>query len=220
MVSASKLLVMTGVETLNAARGKLARKANQLHARHAHGRQSPALVLMTDDSREVDWVEAVRALPSGSAVVVRHRDGKARERLARALRGVARERGVKLLIADDAALALRVRADGVHVPEKHVTRIAALRARHAHWFVSASAHNARAVAAASRAGADGVLIAPVFATGSHPGRRTLGALRLTALATQARIGVYALGGIDCISVQRLIAAPLNGVALIGGWTER
>jgi thiamine-phosphate pyrophosphorylase len=217
MPSAITLVDMAGVETLNEARGKLARWALRLNARD--GRGLPALILMTDDMRDADWTEAVRALPQGSAIVVRHRDGPAREALARRLKPICAARRVKLLIADDAGLAERVRGDGVHVPEKHVARVAPLKALHPHWLVTTSAHNARAVEAASRAGADAVLIAPAFATASHPQRAALGALRLAALAAQARVAAYALGGIDADSIARLSAARLSGVALIGGWTR-
>ena len=216
MVSAITLVDMAGVETLNEARGKLARKARQLNARHGRG-CAPALILMTDDAREADWPSAVRALPPGSAVIVRHRDARAREDLARRLRPICAVRRIKMLIADDARLALRVRADGVHLPEKHVGRVDALRALHRHWFVSTSAHNVRAMRAAARA--DAVLIAPAFPTASHPGRPALGPLRVAALAAQTRAAAYALGGIDATSIQRLSAARLGGVALIGGWTK-
>jgi len=209
---------MTGVETPNEARSKLWRKAGQFNARSAR-RTLPALVLMTDDMRDVDWLTAVLALPPETAVIVRHRDAHKRETLARQLRPVCAARRIKLLIADDPALAMRVRADGVHIPERFVARLAALKALHPSWLVTTSAHSARAVDAASRANADGVLIAPVFATASHPGREALGALRLRALCTRSRVAAYALGGIDAKSIQRLAALPLSGVALIGGWTK-
>lgn len=174
---------------------------------------------MTDDTRGVDWPSAVRALPSGSAVIVRHRDARARESLARRLRGVCAERRIRLLIADDPALAQRVRADGVHLPQKRMARVQAVRSINARWIVTTAAHDAVSVRAASRVGADAVLIAPVFATASHPGRRGLGALRLAALSAHAGVATYALGGVDAASVQRLLAIPLSGVALIGGWTK-
>lgn len=210
---------MAVVETPNEARSKIVRIAGRLRARNARGRAVPALVLMTDDERPADWVGAVRALPSGGAVVVRHRDGRERERLARQLRAICAARRIKLLIADDAALALRVRADGVHMPEKRARRIAALRISHPGWLITTSAHSAMAVVAAARWGAHGVLIGPVFATASHPGRDSLGVLRLTALSVQARVAAYALGGVNADSIQRLAALPLSGVALIGGWTK-
>lgn len=209
MVSA----IVAGMGTLTEARGKLARAAARLNARH--GRGLPSLILMTDDARDVDWVEAVSALPRGAAVIVRHRDARTRERLARRLRGVASARGVKLMIADDEGLAVRVRADGMHVPQRHGAKAAAIKARHPHWLVTASAHDATAM----RVQADAVIVGPVFVTASHPEARGLGVARFAALANGAR-RVYALGGVDAASVQRLAATRICGVALIGGWTFR
>jgi thiamine-phosphate pyrophosphorylase len=210
---------MTGVETLNEARGKLSRKAGQLNARNAGDRGLPPLLLLTDDAREVDWVEAVRALPPGCAVVVRHRQPAGRERLARQVRPICAAGRLKLLVADDAALAVRVGADGVHLPQRRTSKISALKAHYPQWLVTASAHNEAGVLAASRLRADAVLIAPVFATASHPGSQTLGVLRLTALAARARVAAYALGGVDGRTAQQLSATPLCGIALIGGWTS-
>lgn len=177
----------------------------------------PALVLMTDDTRAADWKEAVAALPSGSAVVVRHRNGREREALARAVRGVCRQRRVKLLIADDVALAVRLQADGVHLPEARLARLSGLRARFPHWLLTAAAHDAAALAEAARRGADAVFVSPVFATASHPRAETLGAVRLAALAASVRVPVLALGGVDGDNVQRLTPARVAGVGVIGAW---
>lgn len=208
MVSA----IVAVMDTLSEARGKLARAAARLNARN--GRGLPPLILMTDDVRRVDWTAAVEALPRGAAVIVRHREAPAREALARRLYGVARARGVKLLVADDERLAVRVRADGVHVPQRRAAKAAAIKARHPRWLVTVSAHGHSSVAAARYA--DAVLVAPVFATASHPGGRPLGVARFAAL-TQRGACVYALGGIDAASVRRLGAMRIAGVALIGGW---
>jgi len=196
--------------SLDDKREKLARAAARLNARN--GRGLPSLVLMTDDARTADWLEAVSALPRGAAVIVRHREAHARETLARRLRGVTRARGIKLLIADDEALALRVWADGMHVPQRHGPKAAAIRARHPHWLVTASAHDA----AAARVEADALIVSPVFATASHPGATSLGLARFAELARGGR-AVYALGGIDADSVGRLGAMRICGIALIGGW---
>ncbi len=219
MVSAIRLVDMAGVETLNEARGKLARKAGQLNLRNGRGRGLPAIVLMTDDTRDADWVEAAKALPAGSAVVVRHRDARAREQLARRLRAVCAPRRIKLLIAEDAALAQRVRADGVHLPQRAMSKVGATRALNRRWLVTTSAHGSASVAMASRLGADALLVAPVFETASHAERRALGALGLSALIHQAGLAAYALGGVDAFRVQRLMALPISGIALIGGWTK-
>ena len=78
------------------------------------------LVLMTD-GRKADWSRAVRALPPGSVVVVRARDAKQRDVMARQLSGLA-----TLLIADDPALVVRTGAAGVHLPQTRMREAA-------HW---------------------------------------------------------------------------------------
>lgn len=203
---------------MNEAQANLARHARALNMRHAHGRALPAIVLMTDDTRKFDWSAAVAALPPGSAVIVRHRDAAGRERLARQLRPLCRARRVALLIADDAALAQRVRADGVHVPERHLERLPGIRTRNTRWLVMCSAHGAAAVRRAARLGADAALVSPVFATASHPERDALGVTRFAALVGGGS-AVYALGGIETETIRRLAAHRIVGIGLIGGWAR-
>lgn len=203
---------MRGVETLNEARGKLARGARRLNAKYGHPRL-PALVLMTDDSRAVNWGAAITALPPGSAIVLRHREADVRASLARLIKPTCRARRLKLLIADDVALAVRVGADGVHVPEARGARVAAIKRAHPSWLVSTSMHGSRVQHARH---ADMVLISPVFETASHRGARPLGVMRFASLAQSVR-GAYALGGVDARSIKRLAGLPIAGVALIGGW---
>ncbi len=216
MVSADKVAVMLG--SMNEAQAKLARHARALNTRHARGRALPAIVLMTDDTRDVDWTKAVSALPRGSAVIVRHRDAGLREQLARRLRPICRAGGVALLVADDAALAYRIGADGVHLPERQVARLPGLRSRNRRWLVTCAAHSVAAVQRAHAAGADAVFVSPVFATASHPERTALGTVRFAAL-TAAPIGVYALGGVETKTIRRLVAHRIVGIGLIGGWVR-
>jgi thiamine-phosphate pyrophosphorylase len=202
--------------SMNEAQGKLARYARALNMRHAHGRALPAIVLMTDDTREVDWLAAVASLPPASAVIVRHRDAAAREQLARRLRPICRAGRVALLVADDAALAQRVGADGVHLPEKRIARLPGVRAQNRRWLVTSSAHDAAAVQRARKA--EAVFVSPVFATASHPERAALGAVQLAALAREGCF-VYALGGIETKTIRRLVAHRIVGIGLIGGWVR-
>ncbi|NOT38880.1 MAG: thiamine phosphate synthase [Alphaproteobacteria bacterium] len=201
---------------MNEAQAKLARQARALNMRHARGRTLPAIVLMTDDAREVDWVGAVSALPRGSAVIVRHRDPALRERLAQRLKPLCRAKRVALLIADDPALAQRVRADGIHLPEKRIGRLRGVRAKNVTWLVTSAAHSAPAVRRACDA--DAVFVSPVFGTASHPDRDVLGVVRFAALAREGR-AVYALGGVDTKTIRRLQAHRIVGIGVIGGWAR-
>jgi thiamine-phosphate pyrophosphorylase len=198
-------------------REKLARAARSLNARCPNGRL-PALLLMTDEQRLADPVEAARALPRGSAVILRHTEAETRASLARALAKLARECGLILLIAGDPALAARVGASGVHFSEARAREAAHWRALRPSWLITAAAHSVRAVLNAGRARADAVLLAPVFPTLSHRDRPALGATRFRLVAGAVPIPIYALGGINAKSVTRLRDAQLAGIAAIEGLT--
>lgn len=196
-------------------RAKLARAAASLNASAPH---LPALILMTDERRLADPLAAARALPEGSAIVVRHTGDDARAQLVTALKPVARERGLRLLVADDPTLADRVRADGLHLSEAYAHEAAHWRALHPSWLITAAAHSASAVARAASSRADAALLSPVFATDSHPDRPALGVEQFLAIARDAAIPVYALGGVNADNVDSLIGPNVAGVAAIAALT--
>jgi len=189
------------------ARARLARAAFRFKTRTL-----PALVLMTDDERLDDPLAAARALPHGSLVILRARQAARRAKLAQALAAIARRRGLLLLIANDAVLAAKIGADGVHLSQARAADAAHWRARHPHWLITAAAHS---LAASTRAHhADAVLLATIFATASHPEGASLGAIRARIIARHAPLPVYALGGIDAANAGRLEGAKFVGVAAI------
>ncbi len=175
----------------------------------------PSLVLFTDEERLGDPLAAARALPRGGAVVIRARDPARRRDLALSLLGVARSKGLALLIADDARLALDLRISGAHFPEARIVEAARAKARYPTLAVTCAAHSLRAVLSAQRAGADAIFLSPVFATASHPGRAALTPLRASLIARAATKPVYALGGVDARNVGRLSPTAFAGVAAVG-----
>lgn len=172
---------------------------------------------MTDDRLAVNWVSAVLALPTGSAVIVRHRNSRARESLARALLQVCRRRRVLLIVSEDFQLARRIHADGVHVPERVAQRIPGLRTANKDWVITTSAHNLGARLRAERLLPDAVLVSPLFDTASHAGNTSLGTTRLAAMVAGSRLPCLALGGIDASNVSLVSGLPVQGIALIRGW---
>lgn len=163
------------------------------------------LVLMTDD-RKADWVRAARALPPGSVVVVRAREAKQRQALARQLSGLA-----TLLIADDPHLAVQLGAAGLHLPEARMREAAHWRSRFPHWIITSSAHSLRALMGAHHL--DAVFLSPVFATSSHPEARALTAVRAAFIAALAPVPVYALGGVTPRNA-KLLGPSFSGIAAI------
>jgi thiamine-phosphate pyrophosphorylase len=196
--------------------GKLAREAASLNASGKIRSELPALVLMTDDDRLANPAAAAQMLPRGSLVVVRARDAARRAALAQALLSIGIKHGIRVSIAGDPELAARCNADGVHFPEARIGEAAHWRVRHPRWLVTCAAHSLNACARASLARADAVLLAPVFATQSHPGRACLGPFRARAIAHASTIPVYALGGITAQNAGRLAGGGFIGLAAVDG----
>lgn len=196
-------------------RAKLARAAAGLNARSGFAGELPPLALLTDDLRLPDPLPAVRALPRGSLLIVRARDAVRRATLAEQLREPARARDLIFLIAADPALAARIGADGLHLPELRAQEAAHWRACHPRWLITCAAHSIRAIQRAQSAGADAALLSPVFVTQSHKGQTGLGAMRFRILARASTLPVYALGGIDAHTARHLSGAAAAGLAAIG-----
>jgi thiamine-phosphate pyrophosphorylase len=192
------------------ARAKLARAAAALNARS--GSALPALVLMTDDERLANPAAAARALPPGSMVVLRARQNSRRAELATELRAITRTTGSKLLVANEADLAARVGADGIHLSEAHAHEASHWRVEHPGWIITAAAHS---LASTYVPAVDAVFVGPVFQTSSHPGAAALGPAQLDLIARQSPVLVYALGGITADNAKQLASIKLAGLAAIG-----
>jgi thiamine-phosphate pyrophosphorylase len=179
----------------------------------------PLLILVTDEARLPDPAAAIRRLPPGAAVILRHYGAPDRAALARRLAALCRQRGVRLLIAGDWRLAIAVGADGVHLPEAAARRGPAAWGRggprRPGFLITAAAHSPAALERAARAGADAALLSPVFPTASHPGATGIGVVRFAAWCRKAPLPVYALGGIDRRTARRLAGAGAAGFAFLG-----
>jgi len=179
------------------------------------GKGLPRLLFFTDPVRTPDPVAAARRLPKGAAVVYRTFGAPDAEATARALKAVARDRGLKLLMGQDWALAARIGADGVHLPERLARRARALKRARPRWIVTAAAHSPRA---ARVPGPDAVVVSTVFPSRSASAGEPLGPVRLAALVRAAGRPVYALGGVNDKTARRLLDAGLVGLAGVEGFS--
>ena len=193
-------------------RAKLARLARALN----RARGLPPLILMTDEIRLSNPIAAAAELPKGSAIIVRHRDARARHMLAEQLKRIVEQRKLVLLISGDAQLARGINADGLHLPERDAGHAAHWKALRPQWLITVAAHSFAALATAARTGADAALLAPVFPTLSHSDRAALGGSRFRFMSRSARVPVYALGGINAKTAAALIGTSLAGIAAIEG----
>jgi len=167
----------------------------------------PNLLVFTDPVRTPDPEALARRLPRGAALVYRSFGAADAEAIARRLRMILQGQGARLLIGADSALALRVGADGVHLPERLAWRAVSLRGRFS--LITSAAHSLRAARAV---GPDAVVVSAVFPSSSPSAGRPIGPVRFAALVRAAGRPVYALGGVTNETARRLGSTGAVGLA--------
>ncbi|MBU6416969.1 MAG: Nudix family hydrolase [Xanthomonadaceae bacterium] len=115
-----------------------------------------------------------------------------------------------LLVSHDIALA-RELGIGVHLRAAQLRELRERPLPRDAW-VGASCHDAEELELAARLGMDFATLSPVCATASHPGAKPLGWDRFARLAADARLPVYALGGVGPDDLDRAHAAGAQGIA--------
>jgi 8-oxo-dGTP diphosphatase len=144
-------------------------------------------------------------------------DAASHAKLAHAASAACRAQGAALLLNGEpcamAPLALEVGASGIHVPARHVERLAGWTPP-AGLHVGASCHDAAELRAARDAGAHFAVLGPVRATPSHPAAVPLGWERFAALARGAGLPVYALGGVAPADLATAWDAGGQGIAAV------
>lgn len=169
-------------------------------------------------------IERIAALPRASRerYIVQLRDPELDSRALWALAVDLRERtraaGCRFVCNDRLDIALAAGADGVHLGRRSVSVADARRVLGPSALVSVSAHAVADALAAARAGADMVLLSPIFASPGKGPPLGLGAL---AEARRALDGLSAprpvlvsLGGVDASVVSSCLEAGAEGVAAI------
>lgn len=155
-----------------------------------------------------------KALAGGLRLVQLREPGIAPDRLdalRREMRRQCRAAGAALVV-NSAHPASHARAcDGVHLRSADLH---ACVSRPPLSIVGASCHDARDLDRARALGVDYVVLGPVKPTRSHPGAPTLGWPAFAALARNAHVPVYALGGLDETDAEEAYAAGAHGVAML------
>ena len=177
----------------------------------------PGIIFLTDHKRLTEPVRTAAALPPGSAIILRDYNMDGREALGQELMVLCRRRRLRLLVAGDWRLALKLGAHGVHLPEWQLLKRLTWQ-RKPGWFITAAAHSEATLILAARSGVHAAILSPVVETASHPGASNLGVLRFTRAVNQAPLPVYGLGGINPSNARRLSTSRAAGFASISGLT--
>ena len=120
----------------------------------------------------------------------------------------------RLFVNDRLDVALALPTAGVQLGHGSLP-VSAARALNPLWWIGKSVHDLAEAEAARTEGADYLVVGPVFATASHPGRTPLGLQRLTAIAAAVDgLPVIAIGGITADRVREVRNSGAYGVAAI------
>jgi len=179
----------------------------------------PRLHAITDEriARRADLRDIARELAMGGgselAFHARGRGLSGREHYDLAVR-LSDSQTVRLVVNDRLDVALAVPTAGVQLGHGGMP-VSAARALNPLWWIGKSVHDLAEADAARTEGADYLVVGPVFATASHPGRTPLGlAILQQIVAPAADLPVIAIGGITADRVREVRGAGAYGVAAI------
>lgn len=196
--------------------GVVWRMARTLGRRGRGGKGLPPLLFFTDPVRTPDPGAIIARLPKGAGVVYRAFGDVDAVNKGRALRSLARRKGLIFLVGADEALAMACGADGLHLPERDLDRAPLLKSRHRRWVFTGAAHSRAALSRARRYDLDAAVLSAVFPSRSASAGAPLGAARLASWLRSSGMPSYALGGIGRRTAGRLARTGAIGIAAIEG----
>ena len=178
----------------------------------------PRLHAITDEriARRPDVVEIARELAiGGGSDLALHARGHELTGLEHYALSVQLSSSPSFIFVNDRLdVALSVPCAGVQLGHGSLP-VSAARALNPLWWIGKSVHNLVEAEAASAEGADYLVVGPVFATASHPGRTPLGVGGLKQIVAAARdLPVIAIGGITVDRVREVRSAGAYGIAAI------
>jgi thiamine-phosphate pyrophosphorylase len=133
------------------------------------------------------------------------------------MRELTREYGAKLLVNDRVDIALAVGADGVHLGQKSLPAHAARKIAGDNFLIGVSTHGIDEALQAEQDGADFITLGPVYRTPSKIRYGApIGVDILKQVKSRVSVPVLAIGGIKADSVQDVVSAGADGVAVITG----
>ena len=168
---------------------------------------------MTNPTRTENLLDVVARLPEGCAVIYRH-FGAPKE--AEALRDLTRAQDRQLLIGNDAELADKLGADGVHFSRDETLHgPIKWRAAKPDWVITMAGLKSGTYLAPLDS-LDALFISSIFTSQSPSAGTPIGTENLHRRAKALPVPIFALGGINAGTAPQLIGTGAAGLAAIGG----
>lgn len=136
--------------------------------------------------------------------------------LAQQAVALAKSKGLHLLLNASPELALETGAAGVHLTGVRLHGLTQRPLPKTLW-VAASCHTLEDIRLAEALDLDFAVLSPILATQSHPDSAPLGWTQFAALANQAKLPLYALGGLSRSDLEQAITQGAQGISGIRGF---
>ena len=172
------------------------------------------LIVLTDPIRLPDPIALATHLPMGCALIYRHFGDPNARRISPKASIICQSRGLTFLTSCDDKVHPGPHG-GVHFPQAMHSRIAEWRTIMPNNIFTASAHSKDAAHAALKAGANAVLLSPVFNTQCDGANTALGPEGFARIAKTVPGPVFALGGITAENAD-LLQGHAAGLAVVSG----
>ena len=185
-------------------------------------RKNCLVYAVTDRSwlRGKSLAEQVEAAIVGGATMVQLREktlkGAALETAAREVQEVCARYGVPFIVNDDAALAVRIGADGVHVGQEDMEAGDVRRLVGPDRILGVTAKTVEQARAAEAAGADYLGSGAVFGSSTKKDAKPMTPAQFAEICSSVKIPVVAIGGIHAGNMEQLAGCGMAGFAIVSG----
>ena len=162
--------------------------------------------------------EIVREAALGGADLIQLRDKVSTDEellvIAGRLAPVARRHGAAFIVNDRPQIAKLSGADGVHLGQEDAAVRQARLLLGDEAIIGKSTHSLKQALAAREDGADYIGFGPIYPTPTKPDYRPVGLEALRAAVETVRIPLFAIGGIDLLTLNSVLETGAKRVAVV------
>jgi thiamine-phosphate pyrophosphorylase len=162
-----------------------------------------------------------KAVDDGAAIVqLRDKTGDEKTVMekAREIVEYKKARDFIFILNDDAKLAVKVQADGVHIGQDMSTKDARAIVGNG-MIIGKTTHNLEQGRQAIADGADYISTGPVYPTPTKPGRPAVGLAYVREAAHNLDIPAVAIGGIDLTNIDDVLSAGARTIGVVRACTD-
>ncbi len=176
----------------------------------------PCLALITNSAKygEID-LDLIDSAVTGGVDIIQLREPKFTAqkivKIGNLIKEITQNRALFFLNGNP-KLANKIKADGVHLPERKLYLLASDIPRG--LIIGRSIHSKKTAIEAKKAGSDLLIAGSIFKTDSHPGTNPSGLKLIEIISKSVGMPILGIGGITVNNVGSVIKAGADGVAVI------